>query len=161
MNIKDIKVTYRSEGPNIKWPYLRKLHPAIPIIRVVINFIEHQFGTIVRGKKHSVPSKEKDIAKLRASFSSSKLHKQQPGRKIPGSGDDHAPDFATEGVEKVVLGNALANLNEGRAFERSTREEWPDEGEVVGGVLTAIDSGREVLGAGDGPLGAVSDGSEG
>ncbi|TEB29725.1 hypothetical protein FA13DRAFT_1580641, partial [Coprinellus micaceus] len=80
MNIKDIKVTYRSEGPNIKWPYLRKLHPAIPIIRVVINFIEHQFGTIVRGKKHSVPSKEKDIAKLRASFSSSKLHKQQPGR---------------------------------------------------------------------------------
>jgi len=27
-NIKDIKVTYRSEGPNIHWDYMKKLHPA-------------------------------------------------------------------------------------------------------------------------------------
>ncbi|KAJ7094819.1 hypothetical protein C8R44DRAFT_584516, partial [Mycena epipterygia] len=42
MNIKDIKVrilfvgiTYRSEGPNIDWQYLKKLHPAIHVIRAV------------------------------------------------------------------------------------------------------------------------------
>ncbi|KAJ6582640.1 hypothetical protein DFH09DRAFT_1439496 [Mycena vulgaris] len=29
MNIKDIKVTHRSEGPQIDWKYLKKLHPAI------------------------------------------------------------------------------------------------------------------------------------
>ncbi|KAJ6481356.1 hypothetical protein DFH09DRAFT_1107681 [Mycena vulgaris] len=33
MNIKDIKVTHRSKGPQIDWKYLKKLHPAIHVIR--------------------------------------------------------------------------------------------------------------------------------
>ena len=51
INIKDIKVTYRSEGPNIKWPYLKKLHPAIHVIRALTLHIEEEFNTLSRGKK--------------------------------------------------------------------------------------------------------------
>ncbi|KAJ7437506.1 hypothetical protein FB451DRAFT_1451536 [Mycena latifolia] len=51
MNIKDIKVTYRSEGPNIDWDYLKKLHPAIHVIRAVNSHMEYEFKTRVRGRK--------------------------------------------------------------------------------------------------------------
>ncbi|KAH9474970.1 hypothetical protein JR316_0012069 [Psilocybe cubensis] len=49
-NIKDMKVTYRSEGPNIKWEYFKKLHPAIHIIRLVTDHIEKEFGTLARAR---------------------------------------------------------------------------------------------------------------
>ncbi|KAJ7681420.1 hypothetical protein B0H17DRAFT_1230726 [Mycena rosella] len=40
-NIKDIKtVTHRSQGPNVDWEYLKKLHPAIHTIRAVSMFME-------------------------------------------------------------------------------------------------------------------------
>jgi len=48
-NIKDIKVTYHSEGPNIHWDYMKKLHPAIHTIRAVAKHIEKEFGTYKRG----------------------------------------------------------------------------------------------------------------
>ncbi|KAJ7898884.1 hypothetical protein B0H14DRAFT_2223162, partial [Mycena olivaceomarginata] len=32
-NIKDIKVTHRSQGPKVDWDYLKKLHPSINVIR--------------------------------------------------------------------------------------------------------------------------------
>ncbi|KAF7312766.1 hypothetical protein MIND_00291700 [Mycena indigotica] len=57
-NIKDIKVTYRSEGFKINWSYLKKLHPAIPVIRALCEHMEHEFGTDTRGKKHSAPRKD-------------------------------------------------------------------------------------------------------
>lgn len=45
-NIKDIKVTHCSEGPNIKWDYLKKLHPAIHVICAVTLHIEEEIGTL-------------------------------------------------------------------------------------------------------------------
>ncbi|KAF6756532.1 hypothetical protein DFP72DRAFT_989671 [Ephemerocybe angulata] len=97
MNIKDIKVTYRSEGPNIKWSYLKKLHPAIPLIRIIIDYIEKQFGTLVRGKRHAVPSRERDINKLRKSYADSQLHTSKPGRTVKGE-KEKARDFITGGA---------------------------------------------------------------
>ena len=67
-NIKDIKVTYRSEGPNVKWEYLKKLHPAIHIIRAVTEHVEREFGTKARGQSHNVPPKEKDVQLLQNSY---------------------------------------------------------------------------------------------
>ncbi|KAJ7591737.1 hypothetical protein C8J56DRAFT_1046070 [Mycena floridula] len=81
-NIKDIKVTYRSEGPNIKWDYLRKLHPAIPVIKALSVFIEKVFGSLSRGKKHTTPQKDIDVKKLRENFQASTFHKFTPGRLI-------------------------------------------------------------------------------
>jgi hypothetical protein len=45
-NIKDIKVTYHSEGPKIKWEYLKKLHPVIPVIREITHHMEVQISTL-------------------------------------------------------------------------------------------------------------------
>ncbi|KAF8215474.1 hypothetical protein K438DRAFT_1561950 [Mycena galopus ATCC 62051] len=53
MNIKDIKVKY-----------LKKLHPAIHVIRSVSSHMETEFKTRVRGWKHTVPKKEQDIKNL-------------------------------------------------------------------------------------------------
>ncbi|CAK5270382.1 unnamed protein product [Mycena citricolor] len=64
MNIKDIKVTHRSQGPKIDWKYLKKLHPAIHIVRAVSHHMENEFKTRVRGWKHTVPKKEGDITAL-------------------------------------------------------------------------------------------------
>jgi hypothetical protein len=60
-NIKDIKVTYHSEGPNIQWSYLKKLHPAIHVIRALTLHIKEEFSTLSRGKKHTKPKKELDV----------------------------------------------------------------------------------------------------
>ena len=57
-NIKDIKGTYRPDGPNNGWDYLHKISPAIPTIRAVQQHIEHDFGAVARGSKHTVPSKD-------------------------------------------------------------------------------------------------------
>ncbi|KAJ7199866.1 hypothetical protein GGX14DRAFT_401147 [Mycena pura] len=62
MNIKDIKVTYRSEGPKIDWEYLKKLHPAIHVIRAVNAHMETEFKTRVRGSKHTVVLKGDKLA---------------------------------------------------------------------------------------------------
>ncbi|KAJ2921420.1 hypothetical protein H1R20_g15669, partial [Candolleomyces eurysporus] len=141
MNIKDIKVTYRSEGPNIKWSYLKKLHPAIPTIRTVIDFIEHQFGTLVRGKKHSVPSTEKDIIKLQQSYVNSKIHEMRPGRQQQPS--EQATDFNLLGFEQLSVGQFWATWNNDRAFERSLSEDWDlsDAGTELSGELEGPESG--------------------
>lgn len=141
MNIKDIKVTYRSEGPNIKWSYLKKLHPAIPIIRNVINFVEEQFGTLARGKKHTVPSREKDIEKLQKSYATAKLHEVQEGRKIWSDKKDQAMDFISDGASKLCTTHLLSRWNDGRAFDRSLAEEWD----------TDTDTGSEGVADDEGP----------
>ncbi|KAJ7812306.1 hypothetical protein B0H14DRAFT_3090506 [Mycena olivaceomarginata] len=64
LNIKDIKVTHRSEGPNIDWKYLKKLHPAIHVVRSVSSHMESEFKTRVRGWKHTVPKKKEDVQGL-------------------------------------------------------------------------------------------------
>jgi hypothetical protein len=81
-NIKDIKVTYRSEGPNIKWQYLKKLHPAIHTIRDVAEHIEKEFGTLTRGKKHTVPKKELDVSRLQEEYKVSSYHEFSAGREV-------------------------------------------------------------------------------
>ena len=63
MNIKDIKVTYRSQGPNIDWQYIKKLHPAIHVIQALTIHMEEEFGTLARGKNHTIPKEELDITR--------------------------------------------------------------------------------------------------
>ncbi|KAF6752011.1 hypothetical protein DFP72DRAFT_1070712 [Ephemerocybe angulata] len=121
-NIRDIKVTYRSQGPNIQWEYLKKLHPAIHIIRRVTTYIENEFKTIVRGAKHTVPKAELDIKKLQSVYHETGFHSYAKGRKITVE-TDRAEDYVTEGVMKLNQGKVLEKWREGRSYERSTRED--------------------------------------
>ncbi|KAH6877028.1 hypothetical protein BKA70DRAFT_1127733 [Coprinopsis sp. MPI-PUGE-AT-0042] len=123
MNIKDIKVTYRSEGASIKWDYFKILHPAIPVIRAVIDFVESEFDTLARGKRHTVPSARKDIDLLRANYTESTYHKNQPGRKIHNAADE-AKDVITRGANTVQSGVVLENWVANRTFVRSKKEHY-------------------------------------
>jgi hypothetical protein len=124
-NIKDIKVTYRSEGPNIKWAFLKKPHPAIPVIRALTLHIEEEFGTLTRGKKHTTPKKKLDVQKLQESYRLSDYHKYHRGREI-NSKKDRAADYTTNGCLKLQRGKLLRKWVELRTFERATRENWDD-----------------------------------
>lgn len=124
-NIKDIKVTYRSEGPNVKWEYMKKLHPAIHTIRAIAIHIESEFGTLSRGKKHGVPKKEIDVAKLQKVYNDSGYHKYTAGRVAKK--DTTSEDYATEGALKAELGKVLEQWRHRRTFVRSTSERWPGD----------------------------------
>lgn len=125
-NIKDIKVTYRSEGPNVKWEYLKKLHPAIYVIRAVTEHIEREFGTKARGQSHTVPSKEKDVDLLQNSYQEAGYHKFSNGRKIARD-KDKAKDYTTRGYTHLHTGKVMERWRGLRTFERSRTERWGNE----------------------------------
>ena len=127
-NIKDIKVTHRSEGPNVDWEYLKKLHPAIHIIRAVTSHAEKEFATLTRGKKHTVPQRELDIRTLQNSYHASRIFRFTPGRGKP-SNSDYAVDVFSDGAHSLHTGKFLKNWVEGRTYTRATtQEEFGDEG---------------------------------
>ncbi|KAJ7782371.1 hypothetical protein DFH07DRAFT_864871 [Mycena maculata] len=128
MNIKDIKVTYRSEGPNIDWKFLKKLHPAIHVIRAVNSHMETEFKTRVRGSKHTVPKKELDIQELQKWYSSLEVHKLTPGRVLKKStkkqSSDVPKDVLAKGSAGIQTGESMANWIETRTIERATTQDW-------------------------------------
>ena len=125
MNIKDIKVTYRSEGPNIKWEFLRKLHPAIHAIRAVSKHIENEFGTGTRGTKHTMPKRVLDVKKLHQSYHAAGHHNSSVGRKIDWPGDKWK-DYTLTGGLKLGTGQVISRWVDLRSFERETTEEWEE-----------------------------------
>lgn len=161
-----LQVTYRSEGPNIDWKYLKKLHPAIPVIRVLCDHMEHQFGTLTRGKKHTVPKKETDVNLLRRLFSQEKANTYEKGRTIK-AGDDKATDFFEKGLLQWMVGKVQETWHGNRNFVRSTAEEWneadsdtesvpgPTETQVADTAAASSGAGR--VSAQGGPPGAASD----
>lgn len=118
-------MTYRSEGPNIHWEYLKKLHPAVRIIRALAMHMEKEFGTLTRGKKHTVPQKEFDVCKLLESYLAAGIHKYEPGRNV--SKGDKAEDYATKGCLELQKGKILEKWVEGRSFLRSTTQDWESD----------------------------------
>ncbi|KAJ7753108.1 hypothetical protein DFH07DRAFT_774242 [Mycena maculata] len=114
MNIKDIKVTYRSEGPNIDWKFLKKFHPAIHVIRAINSHMETEFKTRVHGSKHTVPKKELDIQELQKWYSSSEVHKLTPGRVLKKKSakkqsSDVLKDILAKGSAGIQTGESMAN----------------------------------------------------
>ncbi|KAK7043415.1 hypothetical protein R3P38DRAFT_3440329 [Favolaschia claudopus] len=122
MNIKDIKVTHRSEGPNIDWNYLKKLHPAIHVIRSVSSHMETEFKTRVRGWRHTIPKREADIQELQKWYRASNTHKFILNRKMPDG--DRPTDFVTKGMNALQTGKTLESWIEGRSIERATHQDW-------------------------------------
>ncbi|KAK6974261.1 hypothetical protein R3P38DRAFT_2584438, partial [Favolaschia claudopus] len=92
-NIKDIEVTYKPPGPRGGWDYMRILHPAIPTVRANAEFIDQEFNALTREKKHTSPSKEKDIQALLGRLEDA--HKFKPGRKLDD--EDKPQDYIATG----------------------------------------------------------------
>ncbi|KAK7002145.1 hypothetical protein R3P38DRAFT_3609227 [Favolaschia claudopus] len=117
-NIKDIKVTYKPPGPRGGWDYMRILHPAIPTIRTNAEFIDQEFNTLTRGKKHTSPSKEKDIQALLGRLED--VHEFKPGRKLDE--EDKPEDYIAAGGQTWIFGETRENWRKKRNFKRSTEE---------------------------------------
>ena len=127
-NIKDIKVTYHSEGPNIKWEYLKKLHPAINIICTVTKHIKDKFGTKAQGKSHTIPSKEKDILLLQKSYQEAGYHAFSNGWKITWD-KDKEKGYTMRGYTHLHTGRVIEHWCGLQTFEHSWAERWGNKQE--------------------------------
>ncbi|KAL1681647.1 hypothetical protein EV122DRAFT_205192 [Schizophyllum commune] len=113
-------VTYRSEGPSINWDFLKRMHPAVPVIRELSKHMEEEFETLTRGLKHTVPKKDADVRALQEMYERAHLHESQPGRVVKK--DDKAQDFINEGVK--TLPTTLNGWHDGRNYKRRTEDDW-------------------------------------
>ncbi|KIJ06461.1 hypothetical protein PAXINDRAFT_182682 [Paxillus involutus ATCC 200175] len=125
-NIKDIKVTYKSEGPNIQWEYFKKLHPALRVIRQLGKHMENEFNTVTCGMKHGVPKKDADIILLQSSYYAAKVHEDIPGRQRVGSKHDKVVDIISKGAIKLQTSCTIQRWQAARNFRRSHEEDWED-----------------------------------
>ncbi|KAJ7103239.1 hypothetical protein B0H15DRAFT_935959 [Mycena belliarum] len=128
MNIKDIKVTYRSEGPNIDWQYLQKLHPAIHVIKAVNAHMETEMKTRVRGSSHTVPKKELDTKEMQKWYQASQAQATVNGRVLQRTAKKKSPDiprdFLAKGSTAIQTGKSLETWIEARSIMRSTSQDW-------------------------------------
>src|ERR1700689_3922610 len=115
---------YCSQGPNIDWEYLKKLHPAIHVIQALSVHLEKEFGTVTRGNKHTIPRKVEEVLKLRKAYRAH--HGHEGGRDI-NSHRDKAADYSTKGCIKFLQGRILAKWIDLRTYECGTRETWLED----------------------------------
>ncbi|KAJ7785521.1 hypothetical protein B0H14DRAFT_3584045 [Mycena olivaceomarginata] len=131
-NICDIKVLLPVSFLSITDPwdlgatmeYMGKVSPAIPALRKVQRHMEKQFKTTARGAHHGVPDKEKDVEKLTAHYTTSKLHTFTAGRELKTS---HALDFVSEGASALEQLDTIENWFKRRTHARATGEDWSEE----------------------------------
>ncbi|KAF4564927.1 hypothetical protein EYR36_002870 [Pleurotus pulmonarius] len=123
-NIGDIKVNYQAQGPGGTMEYLSKYSPAIPALRQVKETVNNQFAVLKgRGKRHGVPDKEADVAKLTASYMESSLYSETPGRRIKGAGD-RADDYVSKGGTNLLESHTIPDWFAKRTYTRATTEDW-------------------------------------
>ncbi|KAJ8489593.1 hypothetical protein ONZ45_g13520 [Pleurotus djamor] len=125
-NICEIKVHHRSLGAGARMPFLTKISPAIPTLRLVKDIITAQFSALKgRGKRHQVPDKEEDVMKLTNAYIASKLYTYSPGRKMKAG--PKAEDYITKGYESIE--ETKKEWFQRRRHPRSREEDWAESGE--------------------------------
>ncbi|KAL1746003.1 hypothetical protein HDZ31DRAFT_35118 [Schizophyllum fasciatum] len=132
-NIKDIK------GPSIDWPFLKKIHPAIPVIRELSKHMEEEFRTNTRGLKHTIPKKDQDVRTLQDMYEQVGLHNYESGRTLKPGKKDTAKDFMDIGLDRLV--GVIERWNHGRQYTRRTAEMYD--------VLSSDDDLDNAKGTGD------------
>lgn len=104
--------------------HMGKISPAIPAMRKVQRHMEKQFKTTARGARHGVPDKEKDVAKLTAHYTASKLHTFVRGRELKS---ERAADYVTEGADNLERLDTINNWFKRRTHARETGEDWSED----------------------------------
>ncbi|KAI0695834.1 hypothetical protein BC835DRAFT_1345302 [Cytidiella melzeri] len=101
-NIRDIKHTFAVHGPFSTWEYIKKLSASIPAQRRIKDHVKAEFNHFRRGKSHTTPEWEKDVAGLQESYRVNSTHVYRPGRHTASSpldyislGGDHKKLTAT------------------------------------------------------------------
>ncbi|KAI0054416.1 hypothetical protein BV25DRAFT_1922704 [Artomyces pyxidatus] len=124
-NVKDIKVTYRSQGPNAGWDLLYKRGPAIPKVRMVRAHFERLFPSLKRGESHTSPQKETDVDKLEQIYTEAKVHIFKKGRKAAVE-RDVVKDTVTDGW-KYATTKLMPKWASRRVYPRAKGNLWSIE----------------------------------
>ncbi|KAI0715509.1 hypothetical protein C8T65DRAFT_771413, partial [Cerioporus squamosus] len=130
-NVRDIKYTFAAMGPFASWEYIRKISASIPCQRKVKDHVEQTINNLYRGKSHTSPSKEADVAKLQAVYRDARAHVADEARK-PLSDKDVFVDVVKAGSDSLLGGTSKAFKR--WASKRLRRypgvEEWDSDSET-------------------------------
>ncbi|KAH9918160.1 uncharacterized protein B0H18DRAFT_883006 [Fomitopsis serialis] len=133
-NIGKIKVTNRSQGPNVNWEYFRKLHPVLPVIQALSEHMETEFATWTRYKKHTTPDDEKGIKLLQQTYTSARVHVTVPGRLVERE-SERVKDFYNNGIAEFA--KTLGRWENARTYARRVDEDYSQLSDVddEGGMM--------------------------
>lgn len=131
-NVRDVKHTFAAMGPFSTWEYLKKTSASIPAQRRVKDHVEREINHQYRGKTHTRPQEETDIAQLQAALQSARAHTPLASRRKLDA-QDRFSDVMKDGVGAVASGKAFQGWSRTRlAEQRVTSEIW-DEADVTSG----------------------------
>ena len=119
-----MKYTFAAKGPYASWDYIGETSASIPCQRKVKDHVENKLNHFLRGKSHSSPEKEEDIARLCLSYHASKVHNNHPRRKLGSK--DKVPDTMFIGAESNKLIKTMSKWVVNRVSEWSNTEDWKD-----------------------------------
>lgn len=119
-----VKHTFAAVGPYAEWDYIGRMSASIPCQRRVKDHVESDINHFHRGKSHTSPDKEEDVARLQASYHQSGVHRFVRGRKLDAK--DKVPDLLAIGSGGGRLSKAIEKWAANRASEWSSKEDWTD-----------------------------------
>lgn len=117
-----MQYTFKTLGPHKTWEYLRKTTASIPTQRKVKEHVEDQFNHCRRGKAHTDPQKELDVAALQASYAQCRLHVYDPKRQLAAI--DLAEDYMARGSDPIALAKVMSGWYEKRVVTKADTEDW-------------------------------------
>lgn len=88
-----------------------------------------EFNHFRRGKTHTRPSHEKDVAGLQGIYDKEKAHVYKPGRKLADA--DKAKDFLAMGSNPESLQGMMTRWAKSRVVEKATTDNWETAEEVL------------------------------
>ncbi|KAH9915000.1 uncharacterized protein B0H18DRAFT_886378 [Fomitopsis serialis] len=138
-NIRDLKYIFELMGPYATWELLGRMSAAIPCLRKLKDHIESEFNHYHRGKSHTSPDAEEDIAKLHQALRDSKVHQYIAGRRVTKK--NKYPDVMREGSNPVKMKKALDSFYEKRECDRVTTERYVERESTRGTTNTAATTG--------------------
>ncbi|KAJ7247717.1 hypothetical protein C8J57DRAFT_1080662, partial [Mycena rebaudengoi] len=125
-NIKDIKIhTLSCFCPNDDWKYSKKLHPAIHVIKSVATYMESEFNTASRGKKHKPPKKELDVTEMQKWQRVSKSNKTIRAQKV-GDKREKIKNYISNGQVNLQVNNRIECWAENRTYLHAMTENVED-----------------------------------
>ena len=117
--------TFAALGPNVSWDYIGETSDSIPCQRRVKDHVEKSMNHFCRGKSHTSPGKEEDVARLQASYRDSRIHQTIWGRKLDSR--NKAKDYLACGTQEQVFVRIIGRWSENRVRKRSSGDYWEPE----------------------------------
>lgn len=129
-NVLAVKHTFSASGPFSTWDYLGRTSASIPAQRRVKDHVEREVNHGYRGKSHTHPREDADIAKLQSIYQDARIHTPLATRhKLEST--DRFLEVMRVGAEAVLSGKAFKGWAKTRLAERRVAEEIWDDGDSV------------------------------